>query len=638
MPSVHSQLGEAENRKPCVACREHIDSQARVCPHCRTVQSPKKWKSIGEVLKWVGGITAVFSLVMGVVQLSEVFKTMRERTQAVDELVRAADVQFDMAEYSGALLLIEQALALKPGSRQARRLHLQVAMKWVRQFTGIEHTTSRSFEREDYLRIIDPLVPILHRGTGDKNPSNAADVLAHIGWANHLRVIGGTKDLKPVEYFERALGKDDENAFAHAMWATMCATKYERGNVLHPNIGCGDDHTQTARQHYRAAVKSGKQRKYVNDIRLKTLLHFTDRSTGVHIIDLVQEMRDSNTTMSMENRYWALGRIAWLYLGTHGFYRTDTSKEAEALMVSDTLSAAEWLFEGIDYEKLGRKRAEWQHRALIARLNELAGNSNKAIEMYRSTRLDFKAGRAPASGVHIQMDIDKSLLQLLKIRRGSLGVRLRAIDDHLAKSLGLQDTEGALVEEVTAGGGAEKAGIRVDDVILKVNGIGYEGPHLRDLLGAAMAGDVVDVIVFSDGQQQALKVTLGERDPAEDSYYYTNQYFNVAYLVDRALYGAVNVRLYRGNVWLADLIDELRKAFEVESGIDGVVVIEEEDSGLRGGQVITEVDQLQVSSAAKVADLIKDARSAGQSSILITLIVKGKRNISALRLLSEDGK
>jgi S1-C subfamily serine protease len=629
MPSANSQLGEAENRKPCVACREHIDSQASVCPHCHSSQSLKKWKSIGEVLKWVGGIAAVVSLVMGVVQLRGVVKTMRERTQTVEELVRAADVQFDMADYAGALLLIEQALALEPGSRQARKLHLQVAMKWVRQFTGIEHTESRSFNRDDYSPIIDPLVPILHRGTADKNPSNAADVLAHIGWANHLRVIGGTKDLNPVEYFERSLAKDPANVFAHAMWATMCATYKDRS-------GCGDDRLETARKHYVEAVKSEQHREYVDDIRLKTLLLSPDRSAGVHVIDLVQEMRDSDTTMSMENKYGALNRIAELYMTRERFYKTETSKQTAGVKVRDALSAAEWLFEGIDYKKLNRQHRQWHHRVLMARLNELAGNSNKAIEMYRSTRLYTK--RTGGTTFHIQTDIDKSLLQLLKIRRGSLGVRLQAINRQLAQSLGLPDTEGALVEEVTAGSGAEKAGIRVGDVILKVNGIGSKGAHLNNLLGLALAGDVVEVIVFRDGQQQALKVTLGERDPSENSYYYSHPHYDVAYLVDRVLYGAVYVEPFHGDVWLADLTDELCEAFEVDSGINGVVVMETWQSGLRVGRVITEVDQVQVSSTSKVVELVKDAQSSGKESIAITFLENGTRNTRAIRLASEEGK
>jgi hypothetical protein len=504
-------------------------------------------------------------------------------------------------------------------------------MKQVRRFTGLEHERSHSFNRKDYSPIIDPLVPILHRGTADKNPSNAADALAHIGWANHLRVIAGNKDLNPVEYFERALAKDQANAFAHAMWATMCATKFNRGNYLHYKPGCGDDYydyTETARRHYAAAVKSEQHREYVDDIRLKTLLLFPDRSAGVHVIDLVQEMRDSDTSMSMENKYRALNRIADLYMTGEGFYKTKTSKLAAGVKVSDALSAAEWLFEGVDYEKLGGRQL--QLRILMARLNELAGNFNKGIEMYRSTRLDTK--RAGGSTFRIQTDIDKSLLQLLKIRRGSLGVRLRAIDRQLAQSLGLPDTEGALVEEVTARSGAEKAGIRVGDVILKVNGIGSKGTHLKNLLGLALAGDVVEVLVFRDGQHQALKVTLGERDPSEDSHYYPDQHYDVAYLVDRVLYGAVYVEPLQGYMWLADLTDELREAFEVESKIDGVVVMETWNSGLRVGQVITGVDQVQVSSASKVVELVKDAQSSGEESIAITFLDKGTRNTRALKL------
>jgi C-terminal processing protease CtpA/Prc len=461
-------------------------------------------------------------------------------------------------------------------------------------------------------------------------------------------VIAGNKDLNPVEYFERALAVDPANAFAHAMWATMCATKFSRGSYLHDKPGCGDDyddHIETARRHYAAAGKSGQHREYINDIRLKTLLYFTDRSAGVHMIDLVKEIKESDTSMSMENKYLALEQIADIYMSQDGFYRKKDIKQGAGVEVRDALSAAEWLFEDIDYKKLSRQQSEWHHRVLMARLNELAGNANKAIEIYCSTRLDAKAGRNSAYTFHIQTDIDNSLLQLLKIRRGSLGVRLRLIDRQLAQSFGLSEKEGAesaLVEEVTAGGGAEKAGIKVGDVILKVNGIGITyrlNYFMSKALGLALAGDVVEVFVFRDGQRQLLKVTLKELEPSDahmDGL--ANDHYKNAYLVDRALYGAVHVKLEVGDVWLADLIDELREAFEVNSGIDGVAVIEEQDSGLRSGQIITEVNQVQVSSASKVVELAKDAQSSGKESIAITILDKGTRKTLAIRLASDEGK
>jgi serine protease Do len=57
-----------------------------------------------------------------------------------------------------------------------------------------------------------------------------------------------------------------------------------------------------------------------------------------------------------------------------------------------------------------------------------------------------------------------------QVVRGYLGVALQALDDEIARSIGLRGRDGALVAEISAEGPAARAGVRPGDVILSVGG------------------------------------------------------------------------------------------------------------------------------------------------------------------------
>ena len=69
---------------------------------------------------------------------------------------------------------------------------------------------------------------------------------------------------------------------------------------------------------------------------------------------------------------------------------------------------------------------------------------------------------------------------------------------------------GAQVEEVTAGSPAEKAGLKVGDVITVVGGTKIDANHtLADLIQAKKPGDKVDLTLTRDGKEMTISVTLG---------------------------------------------------------------------------------------------------------------------------------
>jgi serine protease Do len=96
------------------------------------------------------------------------------------------------------------------------------------------------------------------------------------------------------------------------------------------------------------------------------------------------------------------------------------------------------------------------------------------------------------------------------VARGWLGVKIQNLDEDMAKSFGLSDTAGALVQEVTAKGPAEKSGIQLEDVILSVNGAKIKDTKDLALKIAEYAPNtVVDVRVMRKDREQTIKVTLG---------------------------------------------------------------------------------------------------------------------------------
>ena len=83
------------------------------------------------------------------------------------------------------------------------------------------------------------------------------------------------------------------------------------------------------------------------------------------------------------------------------------------------------------------------------------------------------------------------------------------MDDDLARALGLDHPQGALVEQVESGGPAEKAGLKSGDVIVAVDGQNIA--HSEDLprtVAPHKPGSRLRVTVLRDRQTRDIDVTL----------------------------------------------------------------------------------------------------------------------------------
>ena len=97
--------------------------------------------------------------------------------------------------------------------------------------------------------------------------------------------------------------------------------------------------------------------------------------------------------------------------------------------------------------------------------------------------------------------------------RGFMGIRSDTLSDDEKKDLKVKN--GIKVVEVVKDGPADKAGLKVDDVITTIDGRTVDSPQeVPVLIQAAGAGTAVKLEVVRDGKKQALEVTLG-RHPAD---------------------------------------------------------------------------------------------------------------------------
>jgi Do/DeqQ family serine protease len=96
-----------------------------------------------------------------------------------------------------------------------------------------------------------------------------------------------------------------------------------------------------------------------------------------------------------------------------------------------------------------------------------------------------------------------------KVERSYMGVGIQDLSRELAKSYGLSTPEGAVVNKVSPGSPADKAGLHEGDVIVQFNGKPVKGSSdLAWLASTAGAGKTADLVVAGRGGTRNVKVTL----------------------------------------------------------------------------------------------------------------------------------
>jgi hypothetical protein len=104
----------------------------------------------------------------------------------------------------------------------------------------------------------------------------------------------------------------------------------------------------------------------------------------------------------------------------------------------------------------------------------------------------------------------------LLMRRGYLGVGLTELTPELRTHFGVPEDAGAMVSKVEPGSPADKAGIRVGDVLTSVDGKDVESSwDVMAKVRGLEEGHQVPVEIWRGGKAQNLTVTIAEKERTE---------------------------------------------------------------------------------------------------------------------------
>ena len=207
------------------------------------------------------------------------------------------------------------------------------------------------------------------------------------------------------------------------------------------------------------------------------------------------------------------------------------------------------------------------------------------------------------------------LQQFGELRRGWLGVRIQTVTDEIADSLNIKPARGALVAGVEDKGPAKPAGIEPGDVIVKFDGKDIKDPKdLSRVVADTAVGKEVEVVLIRKGQEETHKVTLGrleDNDKAQPASIKKDEPADKP-VTQKAL-----------GLDLATLSKDLRSKYKIKDSVKGVLITgvdgasDAADKRLSAGDVIVEVAQESVSSAADIRKRLDQLKKDGKKSALL---------------------
>jgi serine protease Do len=217
------------------------------------------------------------------------------------------------------------------------------------------------------------------------------------------------------------------------------------------------------------------------------------------------------------------------------------------------------------------------------------------------------------------------------VHRGWLGVRIQAVTDEIAESLGLDKPKGALVASVNDNGPAQNGGIQPGDVILSFDGKAVSDMrHLPRLVAETPVDKTVPVTVWRKRKETPVQIKVGRLDETEQVA--AKEPPKKAPAKDDA------PTVTALGLTLANISPEMKEKFSLADDAKGVVVVDvakdspAAEKGLKAGDVIVEAAQEEIKSATQVAGKIDDAKKAGRKSILLLVERQGDLRFVALRL------
>ena len=216
-----------------------------------------------------------------------------------------------------------------------------------------------------------------------------------------------------------------------------------------------------------------------------------------------------------------------------------------------------------------------------------------------NTAIASKTGSYSGYSFAIPSNIALKVVNDLKkyglVQRAFIGVIIQDITQDIMNELELPNTMGVLVSGLSEGGAAKAAGIKINDVILKVETTFVNDvPELQEQIGKYKPGDNVNVIIQRDGNEKSVNLVLRNENG-------NTEIINNKINEDKAMvYGA----------YFKDVDENKLLQLGLVSGIE-VISIKKgkfEEIGIEKGFIITHINKKAVGSKTKFINTIKNKK------------------------------
>jgi serine protease Do len=201
------------------------------------------------------------------------------------------------------------------------------------------------------------------------------------------------------------------------------------------------------------------------------------------------------------------------------------------------------------------------------------------------------------------------------VRRSMIGVTVQPVTADIASSLRLAEIHGALVNGVTPGSPAAKAGLQTGDVITKFNGTAIDsGNDLRNLVSSTLPGTTAALTVVRGGKAEQVRVTLAEMKPEEST-------SNEGSAPGEEGFGMT----------VQPLTPSLAERLQVPRATEGLAVTDVDPdgaaatAGIQEGDVIRQVNGRNVHTVAE----LRQAAAAGSGRPHLFLVQRGEQSFFA---------
>ncbi len=209
------------------------------------------------------------------------------------------------------------------------------------------------------------------------------------------------------------------------------------------------------------------------------------------------------------------------------------------------------------------------------------------------TRSGGSIGLSFAIPIGVAQEVVEQLKSTGHVERGWLGVVIQEVDRKLADSFGLKKPMGALVASLEPEGPADKAGVRVGDVIVKFGETEIENTgDLPHAVGRAEPGSKVPVELIREGKKKTISVAVGTLSDSEEM---------------RAA-GGKNISGGR----LGLVVDEVEESLKKSWGISGGVIVKQvmadgpgAQAGLRPGDVVAQLAFKDIDGVNGYEDIVE---------------------------------